>query len=64
MTIHWKAVEQYFTVMLFVLVILENLSGFELALSGVKRLIVFNSTVEHVIGSLRCKVLCNWLLSK
>ena len=32
MTIHWKAVEQYFTVVLFV--ILENLLILDLALSG------------------------------
>ena len=43
MTIHWKAVEQYFTVVLFVfqvsqLIILENLSYLDLALSGVKGL--------------------------
>ena len=40
MTIHWKAVEQYFTVVLSVFkftqfVILENLSVMDLALSGV-----------------------------
>ena len=42
MTIHWKAVEQYFTVVLFVFtqfVILDNLSIYDLALSGVKGLI-------------------------
>ena len=39
-TIHWKAVEQHFTVVLFIfiftqIVILQNLSIFDLALSGV-----------------------------
>ena len=41
MTIHWKAVEQYFTVMLsvfFPFVILKNLSLLDLALSAVKGL--------------------------
>ena len=41
MTVHcnWKAVEQYFTVMLFVFQLyLENLSGLDLALSGVEGL--------------------------
>ena len=41
MTIHWKAVEQYFTAVLFFFpkfVILENLSVLDLALSGVKGL--------------------------
>ena len=40
MTIHWKAVEEYFTVLLFVFqfVILENLSVLDLALSGAKGL--------------------------
>ena len=44
MTIHWKAVEQYFTVMcclFFILtycVVLENLSVLDLAASGVKGL--------------------------
>ena len=44
MTIHWKAVEQYFTVVLFVflnftqVVILNNLSIFDLGLSGMKGL--------------------------
>ena len=42
MTIHWKAVEQYFTVECFS--ICKNLSGLELALSGVKGLnFVFTS---------------------
>ena len=40
MTIHWKAVEQYITVVLFFnltqFVTLENLSVLDLALSGVK----------------------------
>ena len=40
MTIHWKAVEQHFTVVLFFnftqFVILENLSILDLALLGVK----------------------------
>ena len=42
MTIHWKAVEQYFTAVLFVFfnftqfVIFENLSILDLALSGIK----------------------------
>ena len=36
MTIRWKAVEQYFSVALFV--ILEDLSVLDLALSGVKGL--------------------------
>ena len=36
MTIHWKAVEQYFTEVLFV--VLENLSILDLVLSGVKGL--------------------------
>ena len=49
MTIHWKAVEQYFAVGIFGLnytqfVILENLSIFDLALSGVKG--VINNTRE------------------
>ena len=42
MTIHWKAIEQYFTVCFFdftQFVILENLSILDLALSGVKGLI-------------------------
>ena len=49
MTIHWKAVEHYFAVVLFVclffffnftqFVILENLSILDLALSGVKWLL-------------------------
>ena len=44
MTIRWKAVEQYFTIVLFVFfnvtqfVILENLSILDLALPGVKGL--------------------------
>ena len=43
MTIHWKDVEQYFTVVLFIFqfsqfVILENLSILDLTLSGVKGL--------------------------
>ena len=43
MTIHWKAVEQYFTVVLFVFnftqsVIFENLSILDLALLRVKGL--------------------------
>ena len=43
MTIHWKAAEKYFTVVLLVfnftqLVILENLSILDLTLSGVKGL--------------------------
>ena len=43
MTIHWKVVERYFTVVLFVFsltnfIILEKLSILELALSGVKGL--------------------------
>ena len=45
MTIHWKAVEQYFTVTVTLLLfnltkflILENLSILDLALSGVKEL--------------------------
>ena len=42
MTIHWKAVEQYFTVVLIFnftkFVILENLSILDLALRGVKGL--------------------------
>ena len=41
MSIHWKAVERYFTVALFCftqVVILENLSVLDLALPGVKRL--------------------------
>ena len=39
MTIHWKTVEQYFTVAKFVnLKILSNLSILDLALSGVKGL--------------------------
>ena len=44
MTIHWKAVEQYFTVALFnfnQFVILENLLVLDLALSGVKEWIVY-----------------------
>ena len=46
MTIHWKAVEQYFTVVLFAFfnfpqfVILNNLSFLDLVLSGVKGLIL------------------------
>ena len=40
MTIHWKVVEQYVTVVLFVyqfqFIILENLSILDLALSGMK----------------------------
>ena len=42
MTIHWKAVGQYFigVLVLFQYVILENLSILELALSGVKELII------------------------
>ena len=44
MTIHWKAAEQYFTVMLFVfqfypIFISENVSGLDLALLGVKEVI-------------------------
>ena len=46
MTIHWKTVEQYFTVVLFGFqfnhcVILENLSILDLALSGVKGSIIW-----------------------
>ena len=48
MTIDWKAVEQYFTMVLFgfqfQLVILENLSILDLALSGVKEFISILST--------------------
>ena len=57
MTIHWKAVEQYFTVVLFV--ILENLSILDLALSGVKGLKqdkpATTTTINHTyFGSGRC----------
>ena len=43
MTIHWKAVELYFTLVLFVVqfypvLILENVSTLDLALSAVKGL--------------------------
>ena len=39
MTIHWKAVEQYFTVCFSILSILENLSILDMVLSGVKGVI-------------------------
>ena len=48
MTIHWKAVEQYFTAVMFIFQFypvcnfFENLSSLDLALSGVKG---FNLTV-------------------
>ena len=41
MTIHWKAVEQYFSVVVFV--ILENLSILDLTLLGVKGFLVSGS---------------------
>ena len=49
MTFHWKAIEQYFTVVLFVvhLVILQNVSVLDFALSGVKGL--SNNANVHVV---------------
>ena len=52
MTIHWKAVEQYFTVVLFgfnfpQFVILENLSVLDLALAVSER--VYNNTVSPLL---------------
>ena len=49
MTIHWKAVEHYYTVVVFVLtrfVILENLLILDLTLSGVKGLNVTQILIE------------------
>ena len=55
MTIHWKAVEQYFTVLLFdftQFVILENLSVLDLALSGVEglRVCLHGGSVSILLG--------------
>ena len=47
MTIHWKAVAQYFTVVLW-FVILENLSNLDLALTGVKGLSGCMCSVLHL----------------
>ena len=55
MTIHWKAVEQYFTVFFNFtrFVILDNLSILDLVLSGVKRL---TAALSPVIGINKRKV--------
>ena len=65
MTIHWKALEQYFTVLLFVFtqfVILENLSVLDLALSGMKGLSehAFELSVPVIINI--AKLMLNCLL--
>ena len=54
MTIHWKADEQYFTVVLCALnfpliVILVNLSILDLALSGIKGLSIISSLIYIVV---------------
>ena len=51
MTIHWKAVEQYFTVLLvFESVNFENLSLLDVALSGVKKRVSQDAQ----------SIMCNW----
>ena len=50
MTIHWKAVEQYFTVVLFVFNFL-NIVVLELALPGVNRLVNRNTSLEKCVAN-------------
>ena len=72
MTIHWKAIEQYFTVVLFFnftqFVILQNLSILDLALSRVKGLTIvcyvfaagFNQDIQCTTARVDYTLILRW----